>query len=161
VAIGVVALVQCTGSSPPASGLTLEAGSDAAFCYPDTDGISGGDYTIDLVVDDAGFFASGDDAGPKNILSTQNDAEVTFTLTNRGTKPHGFKVGCTTTTAPVGCSTTVCFPASSVIDPIAPGASVTISFTTPTPDGVIYPFTSNEPADSDVPALNDGQWSLM
>ena len=54
-----------------------------------------------------------------------------------------------------------CFPASATIAPLAPGASATITFDTPTPDGLIYPFTSNEPADSAVPGLNDGQWSLM
>ncbi len=123
--------------------------------------MSGGDYRVDLVVDDAGFFASGPDAGMKEILSTQNDAVVMLTLTNLGTKPHGFKVGCTQTSAPPGCSTTVCFPADSTIAPLAPGESKTITFDTPTPDGIIYPFSSNEPADRSVPALNDGQWSVM
>jgi hypothetical protein len=138
-----------------------DAGLDAAYCYPDNDGINGGAYTFDLVVNDTGFFATGPDAGTKELLSTQNDAQVTLTLTNNGTKPHGFKVGCTTATAPAGCSTTVCFPANAAIAPLAPGESKTITFDTPTPDGIIYPFTSNEPADSTVDALNDGQWSLM
>jgi hypothetical protein len=155
------AIFQCSSSTTASSQLTVDAGADAAYCYPDNDGINGGDYTFDLVVTDTGFFASGPDAGMKDILSTQNDAQVTLTLTNKGTTPHGFKVGCTTATAPAGCPTTVCFPANSVIAPLAPGASTTITFDTPTPDGIIYPFTSNEPADSDVHELNDGQWSLM
>ena len=159
--LGGVALFQCSSSSGPVSHLTADAGADAAFCYPDNDGINGGDYTFDLVVTDTGFYASGPDAGMKDILSTQNDAQVTLTLTNKGLKPHGFKVGCTATTAPAGCPASVCFPANSIIAPLAPGATATITFDTPTPDGIIYPFTSNESADSDVPGLNDGQWSLM
>ena len=47
------------------------------------------------------------------------------------------------------------------IPPLAPGASATIAFATPTPDNLIYPFTSNEPNDSAVPGLNSGQFSLM
>jgi hypothetical protein len=34
-------------------------------------------------------------------------------------------------------------------------------FETPVPDGLIYPFDSNEPDDKGIPGLNDGQWSLM
>jgi len=138
-----------------------DAGFDAAYCYPDNDGITGGTYTIDLVVNDTGFFAGGPDAGTKELLSTQNNAQVTLKLTNNGTRPHGFKVGCTQATAPAGCPTTVCFPENSFIAPIAPGTTTTITFDTPTPDGIIYPFTSDEPADSSVAALNAGQWSLM
>jgi hypothetical protein len=142
---------------------------NANACYPDNDGITGGAYTIDIVVTDTGFFASGgDDAGmtAKTIIATQNDAQVTLTLTNNGTTPHGFAVGCTSVlpsypTLPAGCPSSACFPANSTIAPIAPNTSVTVTFDTPTPDGLLYPFTSNEPADSAVPALNNGQWSLM
>jgi len=109
--------------------------------------------TLDLTVDDTGF--------SKAVVSTQNDSPVTLTLTNTGTKPHGFQVGCTTTTAPAGCLTKVCFPNDSTIAPIAPGTSKTITFETPTPDGILYPFRSNGPDDSKVTGLNDGQWSLM
>lgn len=141
------ALAHCSSSSHAAPI------DDGGACYPDTDGINGGDYTFDLTVDDTGF--------SKTILATQNDSQVTLTLTNMGTKPHGFEVGCTQAAAPAGCPTTVCFPSDSSIAPIAPGASQTITFDTPTPDGIIYPFKSSEPADSTVPGLNDGQWSLM
>jgi hypothetical protein len=127
-------------------------------CAPDSDGVAGGVYTIDLVVDDTGF--------SKTVLSTQNDATVTLTLTNNGNTPHGFAVGCTSVlpaypNLPAGCPATSCFPSGASIAPLAPGATKTITFFTPTPDNLIYPFTSNEPADSAVPGLNDGQWTLM
>jgi hypothetical protein len=152
------AFLDCTSSS--------SAGEDAGACFPDNDGINGGSYTIDLVVNDVGFFASGEDAGAKTIIATQNDAQVTFTLTNTGTRPHGFEVECTSVTTaypdvPAGCPTTACFPSSSTIPSLAAGASVTITFDTPTPDGLIYPFKSPVAADSSVPGLNAGQWSLM
>jgi hypothetical protein len=109
-------------------------------------------------VDDTGF--------SKLLLATQNDAQATLTLTNNGTTPHGFKVGCTSVAPaypdlPAGCRTTTCFPDNASIPPLAPGASATIIFDTPNPDGLIYPFTSNEPADSAVAGLTTGQWSLM
>jgi hypothetical protein len=139
-------------------------------CYPDNDGINGGSYTIDLVVDDTGFYPSGgDDAGMKDVIQTQNDAIVTLTLKNTGTTPHGFEVSCTSVTPsypnlPAGCPSMACFPASSIVAPIAPGTSVTITFDTPTPDGLLYPFKSSEPNDSTVPGLNGSEgtaWSLM
>jgi len=153
---GGVTLVHC--SSSPSSGLAVDAGADAADCYPDSDGINGGQYTFDLTVDDTGF--------SKTILATQNNAQVVLKLTNTGKKHHGFQVECTNVASaypnlPAGCSADSCFPANSVIPPLAPGASATITFDTPTPDGFIYPFKSSEPADSDVPGLNDGQWSMM
>ncbi len=137
-----------------------------SVCYPDNDGLTGGAYTIDLVVDDMGFRAVGPDAGAKDIIATQNDAVVTLTLTNMGTTPHGFAVGCTSAcpaypNLPGGCSPLACFPSNSNIAPLAPGASTTVTFDTPTQDGLLYPFTSNEPDDSAVPGLNAGQWSLM
>ena len=160
-AIVVSATVLDCGSGAPG---TSAPGSDD--CYPDSDGLTGGDYTIDLVVNDVGFYAGAADAGTKDLLSTQNDSLVTLTLTNTGTKPHGFKVGCVDVLSsypdlPAGCSTSACFPPSSIIAPIAPGTSATITFDTPTPDSLIYPFTSNDPGYSSVKALNDGQWSLM
>ena len=140
------------------------------MCYPDNDGITGGSYVIDLVVDDTGFLASGTDAADggvtKDIIATQNDAQVTLTLTNMGTMPHGFQVQCTSVcpaypSLPVGCSPNACFPSNSTISSLAPGMSVTVSFITPTPDGLLYPFISPVAADSSVQGLNQGQWSLM
>jgi hypothetical protein len=130
-------------------------------CFPDNDGKTGdidGMPVFVLTVDDAGF--------SKMLLTTQNNAVVTVTLTNNGTTPHGFKVGCTSVTpsypnVPAGCPTTACFDATAAIAPLDPGQTATITFETPVPDNLIYPFTSNEPADSAVPALNSGQWSLM
>jgi hypothetical protein len=144
--LGAVALVHCSASSSGGS------------CFPDNDGINGGQYTFDLTVNDTGF--------SKTILATQNDAEVTLTLTNTGTTPHGFEVECTSVKAaypdlPAGCPSSACFPSSSTIAPLAPGASKTITFATPTPDGLLYPFRSSEPNDAKVPGLNSGQWSLM
>jgi hypothetical protein len=176
-AVTATALLHCTSSSsnPTTSCSTIgpdaDLYQDAGVCYPDNDGINGGSYTIDLVVDDNGFLASevgdaGDGGVTKNIIATQNDAQVTLTLTNMGTKPHGFEVGCTSVcpaypNLPVGCSPDACFPSNSTIATLAPGASVTITFDTPTPDGLLYPFKSPVPADSTVSGLNEGQWSLM
>jgi hypothetical protein len=146
------ALLNCSSASPSKSGDDM--------CFPDNDGITGSPmpYTFDITVDDTGF--------SKTILTTQNEAMVTLTLKNTGTTPHGFKVGCTSVLSsfpdpPAGCPTTACFDASASIAPLQPGASATITFETPTPDNLIYPFTSNEPADSAVPALNNGQWNLI
>jgi hypothetical protein len=130
-------------------------------CFPDGDGKTGdidGVYTFVLTVDDTHF--------SKMLLTTQNQAMVTLTLTNNGTKPHGFKVECTRVTpayptVPAGCPTTACFDPSSTIAPLGPGKSATIAFETPVPDNLIYPFDSNEPADKAVPGLTDGQWSLL
>jgi hypothetical protein len=151
------ALLHCTSSASSA-------------CFPDSDGITGGSYTIDLVVDDTGFYPSGgDDAGMRNVLTTQNDATVTLMLKNTGTKLHGFEVECTRVTPafpnlPAGCPTMSCFPSNSIIAPIAPGTSTVITFFTPTPDGLLYPFKSSAPDDSTVPGLNGSQgsaWNLM
>jgi hypothetical protein len=173
VAVGFT-LFQCSSSSDTKDdvdagthgSLSVDAGADAAYCYPDHDGINGGEFPIDLVVNDTGFYSPGDAGAAKNIIATQNDAVVMLTLTNRGLKPHGFKVGCANVTSiypdlPAGCSPDACFPSNAVIAPIMPGQTVTITFDTPTPDGLNYPFTSNDPDDADVPGLNMGQWALM
>jgi hypothetical protein len=148
---GGLAMLGCSSRSSSGSG-------DGGSCFPDGDGISGGYDTFVVMVDDTGF--------SKNLLNTQNDARVTLTLTNMGTKPHGFTVGCTSVAAaypdlPAGCPTMVCFPSEATMPPLAPAASSTVMFSTPTVDGVIYPFKSTEPSDSSVPGLNNGQWSLM
>lgn len=172
-AVLVGALIHCSKSSDAGNDVSCSSiapdasfDQDAGVCYPDNDGINGGSYTIDLDVNDTGFFATSEDAGTKNIIATQNDAEVTLTLANTGTVPHGFQVECVNVcsvypTLPEGCSPLACFAANSTIAPIAPGASATITFATPTPDGLIYPFRSSAPGDSAVPGLNAGQWSLM
>jgi hypothetical protein len=160
--------VSCSSISPDAAATT-----PLTTCYPDNDGITGGAYTIDLAVDDTGFTSTGGDDNDggitKNVIATQNDAMVTLTLTNKGTVPHGFQVSCVSVcmsypSLPAGCSPLACFPQpQSTIAPIAPGASMTIMFNTPTPDGLLYPFSSTAPGDGAVPGLNgkNSQWSLM
>jgi hypothetical protein len=159
--------VSCAGINPDAAATT-----PLSACYPDTDGLTGGAYTIDLAVDDSGFTSTGGDdtdgGVTRNVIGTQNDARVTLTLTNKGTVAHGFQVGCVSVCGsyprlPAGCSPLSCFPAGSAIPPMAPGASTTITFDTPTPDGLLYPFSSSAPGDSVVPGLNGSmsQWSLM
>jgi hypothetical protein len=166
------ALFQCGSSS--GADTCSNINPDASFtqspsvCYPDNDGINGGTYVVELVVTDTGFLASDVDGGAtatKNIIGTQNDAQVILTLTNMGTTPHGFAVGCASVcpsypNLPAGCNPYACFTGASIA-PIMPNTSMTITFDTPTPDGLIYPFTSNNPADNAVLGLNQGQWSLM
>ena len=153
--------VDCSSLDPDAA---PTASTDT--CYPDSDGISDQTYTIDITVNDTGFTASGgSDAGAKDLIATQNASQVTLTLTNDGTKRHGFTVGCVSacsaySTLPAGCSPMACFPSGSTIAPIDPGTSATVTFITPVPDSLIYPFSSGAPGDDSVPGLNQGQWSL-
>jgi hypothetical protein len=44
-----------------------------------------------------------------------------------------------------------------------PGESKTVTFFTPTPDGLLYPVRSSDSEDCSVPGLNGSftQWSLM
>jgi hypothetical protein len=183
------ALVHCSGA-PSTTTTPEDAGGDAFnacgtamigvdasvaeinMCFPDHDGINGGSYVFDLTVDDTGFSKtdSSGAVGSALILSTQNDATVTLTLKNAGTKSHGFEVECTSVTpayptVPAGCPSVACFPSNATIAPLAPGESKTITFNTPTPDGLNYPFRSSEPSDCAVPGLNGEnnslQWVLM
>jgi hypothetical protein len=130
------------------------------MCFPDHDGINGGSYIFEATVDDEGF--------SKTVFATQNDATVLLTLKNTGTKPHGFAIECTNVkptypSIPAGCPSVACFPANAVIPPLMPGESKTITFDTPTPDGLLYPVKSSDPDDCSVQGLNGGstQWSLM
>ena len=141
-------LVQCSSGSA----------ADDGECFPDADGKTGGAFTINLTVDDDGF--------SKTVLSTQDNSSVTLTLTNQGTLPHGFELGCVSVTSefphlPAGCPSMSCFAPESTIGPLEPGESKTVTFFTPTPDNLIYPFQSNAPDDATVPGLNAGQWSIM
>lgn len=137
------------------SGPDTAAGGE---CFPDADGLTGGSYTIKLTVADDGF--------SKTVLSTQDNSTVTLTLTNQGSVPHGFEVGCVSVASefphlPPGCPSMSCFPPESAIGPLEPGESKTVTFATPTPDNVIYPFQSNAPDDLAVPELQRGQWTIM
>lgn len=138
--------------------LSCSSSGKSDACFPDADGVSDRSYEVVLTVDDDGF--------SKTILNTQNSSTVTLTLTNAGTLPHGFELECVSVTAeypnlPAGCPSVTCFPDGSTIEPIPPGTSQTVTFVTPVTDNLIYPFKSGAPGDATVPALNDGQWSLM
>jgi hypothetical protein len=112
----------------------------AGTCAPgDADGIQGGSYAFDLAVDDTAFSPT--------ILKAENVASVSVTLTNTGTKPHGFVVECMPTPNDEGCPTTSCFPDASTIGPLPPDASATATFVTPNPEG-IYVFRSDVSGDT-------------
>jgi hypothetical protein len=174
-ALGCIALSHCSSSSAPAGSASSPATAGPSNCFPDSDGINDVPSTIDIVVDDTGFYAGSPDsgaltdAGMKTVITTQNASTVTLTLTNAGTVPHGFEVDCpsvlpTYPDLPSGCSSMACFPSESAIAPIAPGTSATVTFVTPTPDNLLFPFKSSAPGDANNPALNgsDGtSWSLM
>jgi hypothetical protein len=191
IALVAAALLHCS-SSDNTNGASCSTLADAAsttadsVCYMDNDGLSGDSYTIAIAVNDTGFTSTGGDPGDdgddggdsgdagaagsgasaKNIINTENASAVTLTLTNTGTKPHGFTVGCVNVcsaypTLPSGCSPTACFPAAATIAPIMPGTSKTVTFDTPVPDDLIFPFSSGAPGDEGVAGLNMGQWSLM
>jgi hypothetical protein len=151
------AILQCSSASNPSS----SSGDDGGDCYPDNDGVNDIASTVALSVSDTEF--------SRTVISTQNASTVTLTLTNTGTKAHGFAVGCTSVLSsypdlPAGCASTACFPSTSTISALVPGQSTSVTFITPVPDNLVYPYKSNEPGDSDVPGLNgstgDG-WNLM
>lgn len=114
--------------------------SPNATCNTDADGVNGGNYVFDLTVDDDAF-------SPK-ILTAQNLANIQLTLTNKGTKPHGFSAGCVATPNDNGCPTEACFSDAASVAPIEPDARATIHFVTPNPDGLSYPFRSTAPDDT-------------
>jgi hypothetical protein len=109
-------------------------------CAPaDSDGLSGGDYAFDLTVDDTAFAPT--------IVKAENLATVKLSLRNTGTRPHGFEVHCLATPNITGCPVHTCFPDASVIAPLAPDASATVTFIAPNPEGA-YTFGSSEPGDT-------------
>ncbi|MGC4095146.1 MAG: hypothetical protein QM756_45955 [Polyangiaceae bacterium] len=109
-------------------------------CEPDdADGIIGGDRNFVLVVDDAAF--------DPLILKTQNSANVTLTLENHGTVPHGFQIDCLATPNQDGCPLESCFESESTIAPVAPGETGTASFVTPRVEG-IYTFRAGSDAEA-------------
>lgn len=174
VALASLAMLSCGSSDNDPDDVDDDDDEDpfkSGMCFPDADGLTGGDYTFELTVTDTGF--------SKMVLSTQDNSMVKLTLKNEGTKPHGFVVGCASVleafpNLPAMCPKETCFPGSTPdggtnddtdmpawIDPIEPGESKTITFLTPTTDDVIYPFSSNSPDDEDVEGLNNGQWIIM
>lgn len=122
---------------------------DDGSCVPDdADGVANVDITVALTVDDAAFAPA--------IITTQNSSNVTLTLTNNGTRPHGFTVDCFPTPNQRGCPAEVCFPTAATIPPIAPGASTTVKFATPAYEA-IYTYRSTAEGDR---ALTTGQFIL-
>jgi uncharacterized cupredoxin-like copper-binding protein len=120
-----LALAACKSDDAPAAG--------GACAVSDADGVSGGSYTFELDASDTAFTPL--------ILKAQNGSQVTLTVKNGGTKPHDFTVGCIVAN---GC--TACFPNEAKVATVAPGASATVTFTTPPVEG-IYDFSSDIPGD--------------
>ena len=121
-----------------------DAGDDAGSpcAVSDSDGLNGGCYSFDLTVTDTGFSPV--------ILKAQNLALVTLHLTNAGTKPHDFVMGCIPVSFP-GCPAQSCFSSGATVPSLAPGASASATFATPNPEG-IYLFRSDVSGDSQVDA---------
>lgn len=107
---------------------------DGTCSQPDQDGVVGGAYSFVVEVSDQGFSPL--------ILKAQNSGDLTITLKNVGTRPHGFTVGCLVVS---GCQ--ACFPPAATIAPLAPGESKTATFTAPEQEG-IYTTSSNAPDDT-------------
>jgi hypothetical protein len=101
------------------------ASGDGGSCPSGGGDASGKSATLAVSVSDTAFSPS--------MLTADNLSTVTLTLTNTGTRPHGFAVQC--------------FPPSSVVQPIGPGASATITFVVPNPEGT-YNFSSNASGDT-------------
>jgi hypothetical protein len=142
-------------------------GSSGTSCNPDDqDGILGGKMTVLLSVSDTAFAVGGVDSGSTEPnVAVENKSQVTLTLTNVGTMPHGLSIACIPTGLPAGCPAQSCFPDDANIAPLGPGESATVTFTTPAQEGA-YRFTSDEQADAaadtdgGAPALV-GQFVLM
>jgi hypothetical protein len=122
--------------------------SNGDSCAPgDQNGVNDMAETVLVTVSDTAFAVGGVDSGSmeRNITS-ENSSPITLTLTNVGMKPHDLVIGCIPTGLPAGCPSTSCFPKSANFAPLAPGASMTTSFTTPAVEGA-YTFTSDVAGD--------------
>jgi hypothetical protein len=131
VALFSFALLHCSSSS--------SAGPGDAGCLTQPDAPNGKTSMLSLAVSDTAFSPS--------MLAADNNSTVTLTLTNTGTKPHGFAADCLATPNDRGCATSWCFPDASVIAPIAPDASATTTFVMPNEEGT-YAFGSSAPGDT-------------
>ncbi len=121
---------------------------DQNGCTPyDQDGVIGGKRTVLVTVTDTAFSVGGVDSGStERNIEIQNSTEVTLTVTNAGTKPHSFVVGCIPSGLPPGCSRTSCFPKAANIPPLDAGGSTTVEFVVPRVEGT-YPVSSDVPGD--------------
>jgi hypothetical protein len=135
-----------------------DAKDGADSCMPDDqDGVVGGTSTVLLSVSDSAFAVGGVNSGSTQPnIAAQNTSTVKLTITNVGTRPHGFQVGCRATDLPAGCPQMSCFPDAANVSAIEPGDSVTVTFQTPAVEGE-YRFTSSEAGDEDL----IGQFVLM
>ena len=125
-------------------------GDEADVCAPDdADGIVGVEISVALTVNDGAFAPA--------IIKTQNKSTVTLTVTNQGSRPHGFTIDCLPTPNSRGCPTESCFPPEATIAAIAPGASATVKLETPAVEG-IYTYRSTAEGDA---ALTTGQFILQ
>ena len=111
----------------------------SSTCDAVGDGISGGDASLLIVVDD--------DAFRPGMVTAQNLSTVTLTLKNEGTRPHGFTVGCVATPNHNGCPSESCFPDAATIAPIPPDRTATTTFVAPDPES-LYPFRSTADGDT-------------
>lgn len=114
-------------------------------CVPEGDSVSGVDAKFVIVVDDDGFTPA--------LVTAQDLSNVTLTLKNQGTRPHGFTVGCVPTPNDYGCPTQSCFADEATIAPIPPGGSATATFATPSIEDV-YPFRSTADGDTQTGQFN-------
>jgi len=111
-------------------------------CTPDdADGIVSEPANPLLTVTDDGFT-------PK-LVTAQNTSDITLTLENRGTRPHGFVVDCLPTPNTEGCPAKSCFPSEARIGALEAGDSATIRFESPLVEG-IYVFHSGAPGDDEL-----------
>ena len=111
-------------------------------CTPDdADGVISEPAKQILTVTDSGFMPL--------VVTTQNTSDITLTLENKGTTPHGFVVDCKPTPNDDGCPMQSCFPSEARIDALAPGDRATIMFQTPLVEG-IYDFRSGLPEDAEL-----------
>jgi cupredoxin-like protein len=118
-------------------------GNDQLCAPDDADGIIDEPANLQLTVTDTGFM-------PK-IVTTQNTSTITLKLQNEGSRPHSFVVDCKPTPNTDGCPMKSCFSAAAAIEPVEPGAEVTVSFQTPLVEG-IYNFHSDVPEDAELEA---------
>jgi len=126
--------------APALFGCTSSFETDTACTPDDADGIISEPARLVVTVTDTEF-------SPR-ILAAQNSSDVTLTLDNQGTTPHGFVIDCLPTPNRDGCPTESCFSSQAQIEPLAPGESTRITFVTPLVEG-IYGFHSGGSEDTD------------
>ncbi len=122
--------------------------ADDDSCAPaDADGVVGGTTTVLLNVSDDGYAVGGVDSGSTQPnIAAQNSSTVKLTITNTGSRPHGFHIACIPTELPAPCPQESCFPEAANLAALDPGDSVTITFETPAVEGA-YTFTSDAAGD--------------